>query len=91
IVEHRPGTHNFLVTPLVIHGNQVARVDVNITTARDTNMIWSFGTQDQGESWYFALIDSYADVNHNIIIKGTITAQMPGYYAIDDIDIRELL
>ncbi|CAF3716019.1 unnamed protein product [Rotaria sp. Silwood1] len=52
-------------------------------------MIWAFGTQDQGESWHFALIDSYADVGHNIIIEETASARIQGYCAIDDIDIRD--
>ncbi|CAF4185562.1 unnamed protein product, partial [Rotaria sp. Silwood2] len=73
----------------VIRGNQLGRVDVNITTAQNSFMIWSLGTVDQGESWKFASVAYYTDEDHNIVIEGTVTAQMQGYYAIDDIDIRD--
>ncbi|CAF1276484.1 unnamed protein product [Adineta steineri] len=73
----------------VMRGSQLDHVDVNITSTQGTTMIWSFGTVDQGESWHFASVGYYADIEHNIVIEGTVTAQMQGYYAIDDIDIRD--
>ncbi|CAF0847412.1 unnamed protein product, partial [Rotaria sordida] len=73
----------------IIRGSQLGRVDVNITTSQDTYMIWSLGTTDQGESWKFASVGYYTDDDHNIVIEGTVSSQMQGYYAIDDIDIRD--
>ncbi|UJR31098.1 hypothetical protein I4U23_018606, partial [Adineta vaga] len=72
-----------------MRGSQLGRVDVNITTDKDTSMIWSFGTVDQGDSWLFASVGYYSDEDHAIAIEGSVTAQMQGYYAIDDIDIRD--
>ncbi|CAF4608426.1 unnamed protein product, partial [Rotaria socialis] len=73
----------------VLRGNQLGRVDVNISTSQNTYMIWSLGSVSQGESWQFVSVGYYADEDHNIVIEGSVSAQMNGYYAIDDIDIRD--
>lgn len=51
----------------VIRGNQLGRVDVNITTAQNSYMVWSFGEIDQGPSWKFASVGYYSDEDHNVI------------------------
>ena len=50
----------------VIRGNQLGRVDVNITTSKDSSMIWSLGSVDQGDEWRFASVGYYANEDHNV-------------------------
>jgi hypothetical protein len=68
----------------VIRGYQLGRVDVNITTSKDSFMIWSLGTTNQGDDWKFASVGYYVNEDYNV--KRILFA-----YGVDDRFLRYLL
>jgi hypothetical protein len=73
----------------VLRGNQLGSLDVNISTGQESVKIWTTGSIDQGDSWDFGSMGFYIEQEYNIVIGGSINALTQGYYAIDDIDLRD--
>ena len=50
----------------IMRGSQLGRVDVSISTSKDTSMIWSLSTTSQGDTWNFASIGFYTDDDYTV-------------------------
>lgn len=50
----------------IARGNQLGRLDVNITTAQNTYLIWSVSDLISFQTWQYASVGFYTDQDYNV-------------------------
>jgi hypothetical protein len=50
----------------VMRGNQLGHIEISISNDQGSAHVWSLGTIDQGDSWHFASVGYYSDIDYNV-------------------------